>query len=355
MLESAIPQHLRCSRAHQASTPPGFLPPYPAYSVRFPESVSNLTLAIIGAQYRTASEAADGGGQAALSPFLGSSASPPSFFEWTSVTDAKGFYNVAALAYWPSAGGYETWATQSGFREWWQDLEPENCQHGWFLEVFFPTTDRFESAFTTTQTSESFGHMKECMSEAVQEHGYWGSMRDRFPAAQVDPLVGGAKPVAARESSHPSETARIKIPGKKNLTVIRSGQDWLDTPPEERQLYLETMHPVLIKGMNFLRDHGEEVGCYSCRLMDVVDPSTMKADKDRTFGLAYFDDLASLESWSRKHPTHLAIFGGFHRYAKKLGNNVALRLSHEVMVLRPEQQFFEYVACHSGTGMLKFQ
>src|SRR5690606_9247574 len=113
--------------------------------------------------------------------------------------------------------------------------------------------------------------------------------------------------------------------------------------------YLETMHPVLTRGLDFLRDHGGEVGCLSCRFMDIVDPATAKADgTDRTFGLAYFDDLASLESWCKEHPTHLAIFGGFHQYARKLQNNMTLRVFHEVMVLEPEQQLFEYVACHPG-------
>ena len=113
------------------------------------------------------------------------------------------------------------------------------------------------------------------------------------------------------------------------------------------------MHPVLIDGMNFLRDHGDEVGCYSCRFMEIVNPETDKADKDRTFGLAYFDDLESLERWCKEHPTHLAIFNGFHRYAGKLKGNVTLRVFHEVMVLEPEQQVFEYVGCHAGTGMLR--
>lgn len=110
---------------------------------------------------------------------------------------------------------------------------------------------------------------------------------------------------------------------------------------------------ALEKGMGFLRDHGDEVGCYSCRFMDVVDEATMRPDKmDRTFGLAYFDDLASLERWSREYATHLNIFGGFLKYAKKLDNNITLRLFHEVLVLQPEQQLFEYIGCHEGTGML---
>ncbi|CCF36575.1 hypothetical protein CH063_08114 [Colletotrichum higginsianum] len=62
---------------------------------------------------------------------------------------------------------------------------------------------------------------------------------------------------------------------------------------------------------------------------------------DRTFGLAYFDNLASLESWSRGHRTHLAIFGEFARYAKRLGDRMGLRLFHEVLVLEAEQQVFD--------------
>jgi hypothetical protein len=62
--------------------------------------------------------------------------------------------------------------------------------------------------------------------------------------------------------------------------------------------------------------------------------------------------MASLEGWSKQHKTHLDIFGRFIQYAAELQNNVQLKLFHEVMVLQPEQQFFEYVGCHPGTGML---
>uniref|UniRef100_A0A8H7NBY5 Uncharacterized protein n=1 Tax=Bionectria ochroleuca TaxID=29856 RepID=A0A8H7NBY5_BIOOC len=212
-----------------------------------------------------------------------------------------------------------------------------------------PPLERFETLYNT-ETAEGSGHMREAWSGQVQQHGYWGSMRDRLPLAQTESLVG--EKYARGDSQSQSSEARIRVPGKKNLAIIRSGQDWLITTPEERELYLTTMHPVLEKGMDFLRDQGDEVGCYSCRFMNIIDPVTRKADKERTFGLAFFDDLASLESWCKDHPTHLAIFGGFHRYAKKLGMNVSLRVFHEVMVLEPEQQFFEYIGCHPGTGML---
>ncbi|KAK4448925.1 hem-containing dehydratase protein [Podospora aff. communis PSN243] len=357
MSASSIADHLKCPRTQPARLPnPDFQPPYPSFSIRFPENVSQLVMAIIGAQHKTVSEPACETSRSTLSEFLSSTSTttPPSFFEWAAVTDNKGFYNVTALAYWPNKAAYESWADDSGFKTWWQGLRPDG-PNGWFLEIFFPTMDRFETLFNTDTAREGSGHMGQCMSQAVQEHGYWGSMRDRIPLSQTDDLAGEKAPLEEYKASpgKPLPTGRVVVPGRKNLAVIRSGQDWLDTTPEERKLYLETMHPVLTKGMDFLRDHGEEVGCYSCRFMEIVDAKTAKPEGiDRTFGLAYFDELASLEKWCKEHPTHLAIFGGFFQYAKKLENNVTLRVFHEVMVLEPEQQYFEYLGCHSGTGML---
>jgi hypothetical protein len=180
-------------------------------------------------------------------------------------------------------------------------------------------------------------------------------MRDRLAAAQ-DNELNGNKLSSANDNSNGSPvndnaSKRVRVPGKPNLCVIRSGQDWSDTLPEERKLYLDTMHPVLIEGMRFLRDEGREVGCYAMNLWDVVDSDSLVAYRGRTFGLGYFDDLASLEYWSKSHQTHINIFRGFLMYAKKLNNVLSLRLFHEVYVLELDQQFFEYIRCHSETGI----
>ncbi|TDZ49851.1 Phenylacetaldoxime dehydratase [Colletotrichum trifolii] len=356
MLVSAIPEHLQCPRRLAAKTPPDFQPPFPAYSAGFPKDIKDLVFAVIGAQYESIDKA-DGGAVAQLTQFTTSKAvaaeSRPQFSEWASVTDNKGYYNIAHLAYWPSKAAYEQWSVDSGFTSWWEKLDPEAERHGWFLEVFFPTVDRFETVFSNNEVPEGAAHMRECVIGPIKEHVYWGSMRDRMAAAQNDELTGEkVEPTPADNTNGASKPRRVRVSGKQNLAVIRSGQDWSATLPEERELYLATMHPVLVKGMTFLRDRGAEVGCHSCRFMDLVDPATGKADKDRTFGLALFDDLASLEGWAKEHPTHLEIFGGFLQYAKKLENNVSLRLFHEVLVLKPEQQQFEYVGCHTGTGLL---
>lgn len=324
-----------------------------------------MTMAIIGAQYASA-DLNDGAGLKTISSFVSSDlvdpGSRPAFHEVAAVTDGRGFYNVALFAYWPSTDAYKAWSTSSGFDTWWSKLEPGGegkTGHGWSLEVFLPTADRFETVFSTA-VPEGAGHMRESVSGPIKEHVYWGSMRDRLPVSQTDELLGDAAEQTVENESVKNGTKlpqRVRVPGKKNLTVIRSGQDWSAALAEERQIYLDSMQPPLVKGMEYLRDHGDEVGCFSCRFMEIVDPVTGKAEAgggtERTFGLAYFDNLASLESWSKGHRTHLAIFGEFAKYAKRLGDQMSLRLFHEVLVLKAEQQFFEYVGCHGETGMLR--
>ncbi|EFQ98066.1 phenylacetaldoxime dehydratase [Nannizzia gypsea CBS 118893] len=353
MLESAIPIHLTQERTQPAKTPHHYEPPTLAYTSRFPENVKDIVMAVIGAQYASAADN-DGAAISKILEFMKNStdtAVQPSFWELASVTDVNDSYNIAVIAYWPSKETYERWNTVSNFKTWWKGLEAEGQQHGWFLEVFSPTTDRFETIASDEVVLEGTANMREKVSGPILEHVYWGSMRDRMPICQTDAVPGDSADSAIQQTGSTARR-RVRVPGRQNLVVIRSGQDWSNTRPEEHKLYVDTMQPPLVQGMTFLRDNGKDIGCYSCRLMDVVDNDTFEASKNRTFGLAYFDSLGSLEKWSRQHPTHLSIFGTFMKYVKRLNNNISLRLFHEVLVLKPEQQFFEYVGCHERTGML---
>jgi hypothetical protein len=359
MTESAIDEHLQQERILPAKTPKGnFQPPFQAYVARYPKNAVDLVMAVLGAQFASRRDETSRKAIAKLTSFISSenvdASFRPRFYEFASVTDASGHYNETVLSYWSSTAAYKQWATDSGFQQWWDTLDPEKESHGWFVEVFFPTMDRIETVFSVSEAPEGAAHMREGFSGPITEHGYWGSMRDRLPASQTESLDGDKADWKVKESKEEAgaKKRRIRVPGTPNLAVIRSGQDWAATLPAERELYLAELRPVLAKGMDFLRDHGDEVGCYSCQLMDVVDAGTGKADQDRTFGLAYFDELASLERWSKEHPTHVNIFGSFMRYAKKLQDAMTLRLFHEVLVLEPEQQLFEYVGCHAATGML---
>lgn len=77
--------------------------------------------------------------------------------------------------------------------------------------------------------------MSEQLSGLIREHVYWGSMRNRLPVSQADELVGEQASAPKREHEVASRKARVKVRGKQNLCVIRSGQDWSKTSPEERR------------------------------------------------------------------------------------------------------------------------
>ncbi|KAK0637611.1 hypothetical protein DIS24_g10638 [Lasiodiplodia hormozganensis] len=399
MLESAIPPHLQRPRTCPARLPhDAFEPPNAAYCARFPESITELVMATICAQARSPaaelSPAADvlapviaflehadgkdgsGDGNGEEEGQEEKSTLRPSAFDLISFRDAAGHHNVGVIAYWPGGRAvFERWAEASGFEAWWRGLEDgsspssptsptssssgtgekKETDVGWFREVFFPSLDRYETVFSNQEAGEEgAARMRAGMSGPVREHVYWGSMRDRMPASQVDGLEG--EKVTSEGEQHEATTerqnSRVVVPGKKNLCVIRSGQDWSAMLPAERKLYLETMHPVLVKGMDFLRDEGRTIGCHSCRFVDELDVGDERKETERTFGFAFFEDMESLEKWSKSHRTHLDIFGRFLQYVKELDGNISLRLFHEVLVLKPEQQLLEYVKCHPKTGLM---
>lgn len=60
-----------------------------------------------------------------------------------------------------------------------------------------------------------------------------------------------------------------------------------------------------------------------------------------------------MELWAQSHSTHSSIFGTFMRMVQAMDFKIALRLSHEVSVLRSNEQIFEYINCHKATGLLR--
>lgn len=83
--------------------------------------------------------------------------------------------------------------------------------------------------------------------------------------------------------------------------------------------------------------HGSEPteGAYAqCdRMTASADDPFDGEDLQSTSFVGWFDDLASLEAWSKSHSTHLAIFHSFLSTMHLLGRPPKLRLWHEVSVL----------------------
>jgi aldoxime dehydratase len=343
-MESAIPSHLTQERTEEKRMPKGFQPPNPAWVARFSPLVDNVVMAYFGMQSRDIDCAP--AMNVLTARFEGQN--HPQHWERARYIDAQGYDTVIAIAYWSNPVDFGSWRISSGFDTWWNDDERLYEHHGYFLEVVTCSADRLETLRSSPDTPEGVARLEHHVSGEVEEHAYWGSMRDRLPIAQTDPLNS----VLSKHVGLPNGTLaqRIVMPGRENLSLIRSGQDWSATKGQERDLYLNDIQPILRNGMNFLRDEGMKIGCLSCRYMTVLDDDGRPTEK--TFGLAYFDKLANLESWARTHPTHLAIFGSFQSYVQKLNFEIALRLYHEVSVISASGQCFEYLNCHPQTGML---
>jgi hypothetical protein len=137
-------------------------------------------------------------------------------------------------------------------------------------------------------------------SGEIIEHGYWGSMRDRFPQSQIDWMKpDGELRVVVGD---PAAGGRVVVQAHDNIALIRSGQDWRAAEADERVLYLEEILPTLQAGMDFLRENGETLGCYSNRFVRSIDLEGNFLDE--SYNIGHWRSLEKLERWAESHPSN---------------------------------------------------
>jgi aldoxime dehydratase len=343
MTASAIPHHLRVVR----TVPPTRNPPvgnseFDSFSHLLPETVEALSIAYIGVQ-----SAAAGWEQlvTAIRVFdrdLDRNGGPD-HRDRARYVDMAGYKTIMIAAYWLEPSVFGRWWSEDGVK--WVDPKRPHDGFGRFVEVLQPSVDRLETIVSSAEGREGFGAIAQCISPAICEHGYWGSMRDRLPITQISTVTRGeAGPILS--SGNRVNVVRLDA----NACVIRSGQDYSDTRGEERKYYLEHVEPALRRGMDFLRDAGLPIGCYVNRYVGIVDANFNPTEK--SYAVSWWVDMAALEAWAKTHPTHVAIFGSFMQHMARFNQDARLRLYHEVMVPDAGAQEFRYLDCHSRTGVL---
>lgn len=346
-LDSSIPSHLRCPRTRSRRVSDTWVPPVPMYSARGAEAIEHLVMAYLGVQAK--GDEMKGPACAAFQTILQSFKQPhgPARHDLVQCVDAQGYLNLIAVAYWTDPAEFERWNDSPAISGWWASDERLKEGVGYFREVMRPRMEQFETIFTHQHGPlEGVSVLLGSMSEPIIEHGYWGSMRDRMPLSQTDTMdATGALSV---KQGTPALGGRVIVAGHDNLALIRSGEDWSLTEGEERRTWYESIEPVLHEGMNYLRDDGLEAGCYCNRYLHHMDENGNLLEKG--FGYSLWRSLAKLEQWGESHHTHLQIFVTFNRLAKKFKN---LTLYHEVSVFDAQNQHFEYINCHPGTGLLR--
>ena len=71
-----------------------------------------------------------------------------------------------------------------------------------------PSVERYETLFSSLGRPEGVAVLADGMSDEVQEHAYWGGMRDRIPLSQTNEMApaGAPAPFATARASGSSRT-----------------------------------------------------------------------------------------------------------------------------------------------------
>ncbi|CAG8863978.1 aliphatic aldoxime dehydratase [Pseudomonas fluorescens] len=345
-MESAIDKHLKCPRTLSRRVPDEYQPPFPMWVGRADERLEQVVMGYWGVQYRGEHQR-----EAALHAMRHIAASlslpdGPLSRDLTHHTDNSGYDNLMIVGYWKDPAAYCRWLRTPEVIEWWSSEDRLSDGLGYFREIVAPRAEQFETLYGFRDELPGVGAVMDTISDDIEEHGYWGSMRDRFPISQTDWMApSGELTVIAGD---PTTGGRVVVQGHDNVALIRSGQDWADAGEEERSLYLNEILPTLQAGMDFLRDSGKDLGCYSNRFVNYIDLDGNFLNL--SYNIGHWRSLEKLERWAESHPTHLRIFVTFFRVATSLSK---LRLYHEVSVSDAKDQVFEYINCHPQTGMLR--
>jgi aldoxime dehydratase len=342
-LEPAIPPHLQVKRTQSLNAPPDFKPTVASYSARFAPTVKTLPMAYIGVQYKQASSDVVQAIDTVAAAFQ--SGGGPGFWDRAEYVDELGYTNAVLVGYWDSKDDHANW--EAGLpRDWWHPGAVLDGEIGFFLECYTPSVADTETTYGH-QYPEGYANLASHMSGPTDTHGYWGSARDRIARSQTDSLEAQGEPQVTSNWDGTTLGRHIVVDPHENLCLLRSGQDWTDVGPEERDFYLRDVKPSLDRGMRYIRDEGKAVGCYFNRYMTVV---TKQGAVDKTYSLSAWHSLNELEAWV-KTDSHLEIFAAGMKHYLTFAKPM-LRLYHEMFVVRASGQHFEYFNCHQKTGML---
>ncbi|MGV7030882.1 phenylacetaldoxime dehydratase family protein [Methylobacterium symbioticum] len=273
----------------------------------------------------------------------------PTCFDHARSRLASGRVEHVVCAYWVSSARFEAWAADAEVERWWHEPERLAGPYGAWREVLWVPRDRQESIYWKDYPAGLMSS-PDIAIFPTPYCGYYGAMRDRLPAAAIDPLDtpedAGLAPQPARNGF--GEHWSVRPP--QNLALIRSANTWGRMDDEQRADYDAKLRGPLGAGMDYLAGNPLPTGCACMRWQDTTDTDGVR--KPEAHAHAYFLSLRHMERWAEDHATHAAIFRAAIQRYRHYGPRNQLRTWHEVFVLPEEGQRFEYVNCDPGTGLL---
>src|SRR5215475_8133798 len=114
-MESSIPANLRCPRTQPRRVAESYAPPHPAWVARAPGAVQRVVMAYFGIQWRGSELASTANSEwARLVAYLAHN-DGPAHIDTVCETDAAGFENRIAIAYWLDKDRCDRWLNSPDF------------------------------------------------------------------------------------------------------------------------------------------------------------------------------------------------------------------------------------------------
>lgn len=343
--------HVEYPRVIPARRPEGHEPAAPRYTLRWHDPVETMVSEYYGMQK------ADLSWEEQLAFFdqvraSFSHADGPAAHEVMRFTDEAGETNAVVVAYWLDATRHARWSVSADFPKWFASPERlASGDAGYWKETIAVPYDRHETIYSAPHYKIGFARTPNSSIESMTTNGYFGAARDRIPISAIDPLESPLRQTPPQRRAVESRGRRLIASTPHNMTALRSGQYWVGAGAEQLEDYQENLQPKLMRGMNFLLDNKQDTGTFSLRVMTNLDNDGK--ERAETSVLAYFLSLDQLEDWSKSHVTHLDIYRHAIAMNRKFKEKREVVTWHEVFVM-PAAASFEYVNCHSGTGVLPY-
>ncbi|KAJ5397716.1 hem-containing dehydratase protein [Penicillium cosmopolitanum] len=297
--------------------------------------------------------------------------------------------------YWPTKDSYQKALANLNLSSLHTSL-PESLRPaiGFWAECFTSDIARLETVYSATDYMPGLARLPGTSTTKHLHTGYWGAARDRIPGSGEDLFTGdgAVRNYGNGESAAPAEegesedvdfqsslNSSIKGTNPSDMVHIRSGQFWGNCNEEEASAYLDNLEPKLRGGLLYLWNSPEESGSLGVRYLRNTNTTSLEGknsekggeeDADAVYGAdtdpsiadfldtcpketcvtAFFRNMADLEKWASKHPSHLAIHAGAVSHGRRFGDARRFRTWHEVSVIRGGEARFEYVNCVDGRG-----
>jgi aldoxime dehydratase len=332
--------------------PDGHVPAAPRFSLRWHHPVPTLICDYFGLQGAAPGSAKAEEFLAEMRRWFGEP-NGPAAHEAMSCTDETGRPAVIVVAYWTCPAEQAAWSASSSWRSWWNDPARVAEDVGYWHELMVCPYDRHETIYSDPGYRIGLGRTPDTSLVPITTNGYFGAARDRIPLSAIDELTAPAIP--ARQPGRSSAGRRVSVALPHNLTILRSGQFWHDSEPEQAADYELTLRVKLERGMDHLEERPDSGCLYLRRMTNLSDTGLSYTGEPRreTSIYAVFASLNDLESWAASHETHLQIYRHAIAMKRRYGDRRDVVTWHELFVM-PGGTLFEYLNCADGTGLLPY-